>query len=64
MKTRNPLDPIWRGVLRYTLYFLSVRVAIAAIALVGDGAMQKSQRAAIAATYQLPAGASVPVVDY
>jgi K+-transporting ATPase A subunit len=37
MKTRNPLDPIWRGVLRYTLYFLSVRVAIA---LVSDGAMQ------------------------
>lgn len=40
MKTRNPLAPIWRGVLRYTLYFLSVRVAITAIALVGDGAMQ------------------------
>lgn len=37
MQTRNPLDPIWRGVLRCTLYFLSVR---AAIALVGDGAMQ------------------------
>jgi len=40
MKTRNPLAPICRGVLRYTLYFLSVRVAIAALALVNDGATQ------------------------